>query len=575
MKRNSKRYPSRKKRRRRYRINFRRVTLLAISLLVIIFLIFKFFHKPDKATLQTLSNSTLNSLLSELNRLKPQPFYVLRNKVGRPEIYALNGSRQHPVEILTDGHFGHSPANIYRIGVNWVNNKPVFSLPPNNLSTSHLSFDKDLTIQPPLYFYLNVFNNQVQSLTVCNVDSNMRQIFDFTGDIKSAELTKISRHRIDVRFLPSGYVWDDAMLSISNKKVVSNSPSLVSLPTPSHNALFIRLVEAVKSYVSSGLVAFIENTWYGFQDTITRLQYYLTHRNSNKDNTNTNAGTSARANTNTNTNTGTLPSSAKVPWQVVGPTVGGKPVLEKAILHPDAERPYANAYLVKIDPRYVNFHLVAGTKDPASITGIHGTGMIPTSRSVRKRVLAAFNSGFYSRDGHYGVMVDSKLYLPPKTGLATVALYSDGRVALDSWGKILPSPKMVSFRQNLPLLLNRGRLNPNIKNQKYWGVTVGNAIRVWRSGLGITGSGKIIYAAGYPLSARTLALALQASGCIRAMELDVNSYWTTFNFYQWVTRNGSGRLMGTKLAPTMQRSANRYLTPDTRDFFYLTLKQGF
>ena len=48
----------------------------------------------------------------------------------------------------------------------------------------------------------------------------------------------------------------------------------------------------------------------------------------------------------------------------------------------------------------------------------------------------------------------------------------------------------------------------------------------------------------------------------RAMELDINSEWVTFNFY-----GGWGARLPTKLLPGMHREATRYLEPDDRDFF--------
>jgi hypothetical protein len=53
------------------------------------------------------------------------------------------------------------------------------------------------------------------------------------------------------------------------------------------------------------------------------------------------------------------------------------------------------------------------------------------------------------------------------------------------------------------------------------------------------------------------------------MELDINSYWVTFNFL-FPDVPGSAQVHGEKLMPGMGRSASRYLTPDDRDFFYVT-----
>jgi hypothetical protein len=46
------------------------------------------------------------------------------------------------------------------------------------------------------------------------------------------------------------------------------------------------------------------------------------------------------------------------------------------------------------------------------------------------------------------------------------------------------------------------------------------------------------------------------------MELDINTYWTSFITYRYPGAGGAANLL-----PTMDRSAQRYLTQDDRDFF--------
>ena len=84
---------------------------------------------------------------------------------------------------------------------------------------------------------------------------------------------------------------------------------------------------------------------------------------------------------------------------------------------------------------------------------------------------------------------------------------------------------------------------------------------VWRSGVGIDARGNLIYAAG-ELDIVSLADVLRAAGAVRAMELDINSYWVSFDTF---LPSPSGPVP-TKLLPNMERSANRYLVPGTRYF---------
>ena len=155
------------------------------------------------------------------------------------------------------------------------------------------------------------------------------------------------------------------------------------------------------------------------------------------------------------------------------------------------------------------------------------------------------------------------MYSPLRDGQATVIGYRNGKVNVITWhGGPNPGPDVVFARQNLPLIVEGGRLNPSLSNGALWGATVGNAVRVWRSGVGVDAHGNLIYAAADIQTAQSLAQILKHAGAVRAMELDINVDWTTFNFYgTW--NAGSPQ----KLLPAMSRPATRYLTPDDRDFF--------
>jgi hypothetical protein len=80
--------------------------------------------------------------------------------------------------------------------------------------------------------------------------------------------------------------------------------------------------------------------------------------------------------------------------------------------------------------------------------------------------------------------------------------------------------------------------------------------------VGVDAHGNLIFAAANDQTAQSLAEILQRAGAVRAMELDINSEWVTFNFY-----GGWGAHLPTKLLPGMNREAKRYLEPDDRDFF--------
>ena len=122
-------------------------------------------------------------------------------------------------------------------------------------------------------------------------------------------------------------------------------------------------------------------------------------------------------------------------------------------------------------------------------------------------------------------------------GLGTLVGYATAASTSSTGRTARPCPAGVSFaRQNLPLIVDHGRPNPNLGNSAVWGATVGDAVLVWRSGIGIDRHGNLIYAAGKDQTVDSLAGALIRAGAVRAMELDINPYWVSFITYSGPAR---------------------------------------
>jgi len=158
-----------------------------------------------------------------------------------------------------------------------------------------------------------------------------------------------------------------------------------------------------------------------------------------------------------------------------------------------------------------------------------------------------------------------------RDGAATIVFYKDGSVKVGEWGRhVTMTPDVLGARQNLDLIVDDGQVNPGINDNagNRWGATLGNDLYVWRSGVGVTESGALVYAAGPRLSADTLAQLLVRAGAVRAMELDINPQWTVFVHYA-ATSDGS---VPNKLLATMQRPATLYDTPNSRDFIVARLR---
>jgi hypothetical protein len=233
---------------------------------------------------------------------------------------------------------------------------------------------------------------------------------------------------------------------------------------------------------------------------------------------------------------------------------------------PNPNYPRIVAGLAWIDHTRASVHLYPGLAEPAVSMPTRGPMEVPTS--TRGRLVATFNSGFKLADSNGGFAYHGHTYAPLHDGMATLVGYTSGRVDLVAWtGGPDARPNVVFARQDLPLIVDRGQVNSNLSNGPEWGATLGNQIYVWRSGVGIDRRGNLIYAAAPDQTVASLAQILVHAGAVRAMELDINSYWPSFITYR---TPGAGH--PSNLLADMVRSPLRYLTPDDRDFFAVYLR---
>ncbi|GAC1389806.1 MAG: hypothetical protein NVS4B11_11910 [Ktedonobacteraceae bacterium] len=251
--------------------------------------------------------------------------------------------------------------------------------------------------------------------------------------------------------------------------------------------------------------------------------------------------------------------------------LASQPLSARAFLRPDPLRPYAVVTLVAFDPRLILLHMVAGTYEPGGPRGIRGPGVIPPADQKGNALLAAFNGGFKYADGQYGFHVNGVVYVPPQPQAATLAVTKEGQIILGAWG-VDPrlnsrNTDLVAWRQNAALLIDHGVINPLTQDGAAWGGTILNRTFTWRSGIGITAKGVLLYAAGDSLSAFTLGQSLHAAGAVMAMQTDINPFWVRAFLYQ---QSQSGDYSITKLNPGMQGTGFEYLNGTERDFFYVT-----
>ncbi len=259
-------------------------------------------------------------------------------------------------------------------------------------------------------------------------------------------------------------------------------------------------------------------------------------------------------------------------WTPADAAVGGVPAMYVAQFRADTVYTSQITSAVWIDPTRLRVALVPGAQEPG------GTWAEPpdiTGPALASAV-AAFNGGFRIQDAHGGFYLDGRQAVPLQQGAESMVIYADGRINIGAWGsEVSMTPQVTAVLQNLVPIVDGGQTAPDATygDTRIWGATLGANTVVARSGIGVTATGALVYVAGPALTARSLAESLQRAGAVRAMALDINPEWVTFNFYSHPNPADPSLINAAKLYPQMQRPADRYLgpTPESRDFFTVSV----
>lgn len=346
---------------------------------------------------------------------------------------------------------------------------------------------------------------------------------------------------------------------------------------PGSDTLSVRTVEWIRDHGGNGVVNTIERWWYtnnppptgGKPDAI-KVQGTVT--------------TTGKAATPT-----TLPPiqhltppSARVPtpaadvlpnegvWQPTGQPVGGQPAVYTTQVRPDSVHTSYLTGVMWLDTKLLRANYVVGLEQPGGGPNPWGS-QIPDS--VRPTAIAAFNSGFKMDSANGGAYLDGDEIVPLRAGAASLVINQDGSANVGEWGRDFNmAPTIQAVRQNLALMVDNGQLNPGLRedDNSLWGATLGGNALVWRSGVGVTADGALLYVGGPALSIISLARTLQAAGAVRAMEMDINTDWVSAFTYQPNTTVPGNPIEGVKLLDGMTHDGSQYLQPNTRDFFAFT-----
>jgi hypothetical protein len=347
---------------------------------------------------------------------------------------------------------------------------------------------------------------------------------------------------------------------------------------PGSDSLSVRTVEWIRDNGGNGIVNTIERWWYtnnppptgGTPDAI-KVQETVADTNS-KEQTPTTLPTYQRI----------PPPTQRVPtpaadvqenegvWQPTGRLVGGQPAVYTTYVRPDAVHTSYLTGLMWLDTKLLRANYVVGLEQPGGGPNPWGSQIPPDQVP---NAIAAFNSGFKMDSANGGAYLDGQEIVPLRGGAASLIINQDGSANVGVWGRDFNmSPTIKAVRQNLVLIVDNGQLNPEMREDDTtaFGATLGNNVYVWRSGVGVTADGALVYAGGPAMSIIALARTLQAAGAVRAMELDINTDWVSAFTYQPNMTVPGNPIEGVKLLDGMTHDGSQYLQQSSRDFFAFT-----
>lgn len=181
-------------------------------------------------------------------------------------------------------------------------------------------------------------------------------------------------------------------------------------------------------------------------------------------------------------------------------------------------------------------------------------------------LMAAFNSGFNIYSYRTGWYDQGRVAEPLQSGAASLVIYSNGTATVGDWGRdFAMGPTVTAVRQNLTLLVDGGKPTAASQDPSQWGAVLGGGYVTWRSALGVSAAGDLVYAGGPSLTPAELANVMVAAGAERAMEMDINPEWVSFSSFTHPAGPG-GAVTGTNLLQGMYYSPYHYLQTYTRDF---------
>jgi len=248
--------------------------------------------------------------------------------------------------------------------------------------------------------------------------------------------------------------------------------------------------------------------------------------------------------------------------------------MAKTLIHPDRGRPWAELFVVAVDTEEAEIHLVAGSREPRAT--------VPEARSVerpaviplehRATVVAAFNGGFKTEHGRWGMRIGAVTYVAARPHGCTFSKQRDGvflRIA--PWEEIEHLEHALSWwRETPPCMIRDGERHGALwdPDAKGWGAALEGDTVIRRSAVGLSEDQETLYVGmSNHTTAQALADGMKHAGAANVAQLDVNWSYPKFVLFPL---DESGRRVATSLFEGFKVDSEEYLRePSRRDFFYL------
>ena len=262
-------------------------------------------------------------------------------------------------------------------------------------------------------------------------------------------------------------------------------------------------------------------------------------------------------------------------WHPAGRTVDGVPAILTTTVRPDALHTSYVVGVAWMDTRLLRAQLYSGSGIPGGGPFSHSA---PVTTAASRTLDAAFNGGFRTQDSNGGYFTDRRTIVPLRAGAASLVVYRDGSATIGAWGsQVKMSATVASVRQNLDLIVNNGKTVPGLiaNDNSQWGATLGGAFYVWRSGIGVTRNGALVYVGGPSLAITSLANLLVDAGAVRAMELDINTDWVQYSSYAGPPNAPVSGANGSSLVSNMTEAPSVYFQSWwIRDFYTMSVRRA-